>query len=148
MRPPSWSARRAPGCCCRTRRRQSGRRRGARDGGIAGPAPPIGVLIGINGVASPTRLQQAWERTRRQDREGTMAKVLGGVRRPKAVCGILVGLLGLLVTVGPPAGAAELAPNMPPTPPIELRSPVAPEAGIRSVDYDSWIGPHVINVMP
>ena len=77
-----------------------------------------------------------------------MAKVLGGVRRPKAVCGILVGLLGLLVTVGPPAGGAELAPTMPPTPPIELRSPVAPEAGIRSVDYDSWIGPHVINVMP
>src|SRR5690242_5852842 len=76
-----------------------------------------------------------------------MAKALGGVRQPK-VYGIVAGLLGLLITVGPPAGAAELAPTMPPGPPIELRSPIAPESGIRSVDYDSWIGPHVIQLLP
>src|SRR5207249_11671929 len=111
-----------------------------------------GTAYWCNGGRQWSRLSHpaatAWGRTRRQHGEGAMAKVLGGVRRPKAVFGILVGLLGLLVTVGSPAGAAELAPTMPPTPPIELRSPVAPEAGIRSVDYDSWIGPHVINVMP
>ena len=77
-----------------------------------------------------------------------MTKAPGGVRRSKAVGGILAGLFGLLIAAGPPAGAAEPAPIMPPAPPIELRSPVAPESGIRSVDYDSWIGPHVIHLLP
>jgi hypothetical protein len=80
------------------------------------------------------------------DGEGTMARPQGGGRRLTAARGILAGLFGLLIA-GPPCGAAEPAPITPPAPPIELRSPVAPEAGIRSVDYDSWIGPHVIQLM-
>jgi hypothetical protein len=61
--------------------------------------------------------------------------------------GILAGLFGLLVAAAAPAGGAELAPAAPSLPPIELRPPVAPESGIRSLDIDSWIGPHVIHLM-
>jgi len=61
--------------------------------------------------------------------------------------GIQAGLLGLLIASGSLAGAAELPPAMPPLPPIDLRAPVALGSGIRSVDLDSWIGPHVIHLM-
>jgi len=60
---------------------------------------------------------------------------------------MVAGLFGLLIAAAAPSGAAQLAPTLPPVPPIEIRSPLTPDSGIRSVDPDSWIGPHVIHLM-
>jgi len=67
--------------------------------------------------------------------------------KQSSILGVVTGLLGLLIAGGPLAGAAEPPSALPPLPPIELRSPAAAGSGIRSVDPDSWIGPHVIHLM-
>ena len=53
--------------------------------------------------------------------------------------GMVAGLFGLLIAAAAPSGAAQLAPTLPPVPPIEIRSPLTPDSGIRSVDPDSCV---------